>query len=462
MQPTEWTLLSKDKEQISLQAHKLTFFQQCKLVECIDSNNSHYLLFFYKDHFLTVQPLKDFTRNSFLGNAEKHGVFIYAPNPLFSRLLPPLSTVKISPIRQLMTTIKKDYSLEETALITSYFDSYLSADTLESFLKECFFTYRRNGKLRAAYRLAMILRSRGYNRNWITSTTEHLDYASAANYFKAPLSKLLSSDPIYVEQQCFLNLNKNYDLLVTLYTHQNRLNDLLFIRIAKWLNQPTAVTYPKLVQDLTEYFEHDEVLQFLLSFLPHTSPKSGLHQDVYQRLIKKQDYKNAITLLFAYSFSLSDNEMDELSDLIDYNFLSHLTLSITSISERLFPLVGKRPLLFEKILRSTLPQLLKQHSLSEIHSWLQQFQFNDEIPVRNKINNMFNIMDDPDNQLELGMHYFDLHQYEQAIDCFSWEMELHPNEVEPIKWLAKTYRKIGKLEEVETYHNLLSQIQRSS
>ncbi|WP_332697784.1 tetratricopeptide repeat protein [Halalkalibacter lacteus] len=461
MHPTEWTLI-KNKEHITLQAQKLTLFQQCKVVECTGSNDLQYLLFFYKDHFLTVQPLIEFKPTSFLGHIEKHGYDIHAPNPLFSRLLPPLSTVKIRTINHLLATIKKDYSLEETALIFSYFDSYMSAEKLETSLKEFFFTYRRNGKLMAAYRLAKILLARGYNQSWIIATTEHLDYANAAIHFEAPLSTLLSSDPIYVEQLSFFDLRTNYNLLVTLYDQQNRMNDSIIIHTTKWLNQPTALSYPKFVQEITKHFEEDEVLLFLRSFLTYVSPKSGLHQDVYQRLIRKQDYKNALNLLFTHSFSLSNTETNEFSDILEHNSLSHLDLSLTVISERLIPLLSKQPIKLDKILRSALPQLLKHHSLPDIHKWLQQIQFHTELPVMKKINNMFKLMDDPDNQLELGFHYFDLNQYEKAIECFSWEMELHPNQIEPIKWLAKTYRKIGKHEEVETYHNLLSQIQRSS
>jgi tetratricopeptide (TPR) repeat protein len=461
MHTTEWTLVRKE-EKITLQAHKLTFFQQSKVIECIGSNNKHYLLFFYKDQFLTVQPLTDFKPNSFLGLVKKHGFVIHAPNPLFSRLFSPMSTVQIKPITQLISTIKKDYSIEETALIISYFDSYMSTDTLESFLKKCFFTYRRNGKLKAAYRLAKILRSRGYNRDWIT-TTEHLDYANAANHFEAPLSTLLSSDPIYVEQQSFFDLNTNYDLLVTLYHEQNRLNDSLILYTVKWLDHPTAISYSDFIRNVTTYFnKEDDVLQFLHSFLPYVSPESGLHHDVYQRLTKKQDYKNAINVFFTYSFSLTETEMNELSDMLEHDVLSYHTLSLTAISDRLFPVLGKQLLKLERILRSALPQLLTHHSLPDIHSWLQKVPLHGELPVKNKINNMVKLMNDPDNQLELGMHYFDLHQYEKAIECFNWEMELNPNQLEPIKWLAKTYRKIGKLDEVKTYHDLLSQIQQSS
>ncbi|KMJ56196.1 hypothetical protein AB685_23170, partial [Bacillus sp. LL01] len=87
MQPTEW-ILNHNQEQIILQANKLTLFQQCKIIECVGSDNLHYLLFFHKDDFLTVQPLVEFDQASFLGHLEQKGSCIHAPSPLFSLLLP--------------------------------------------------------------------------------------------------------------------------------------------------------------------------------------------------------------------------------------------------------------------------------------------------------------------------------------------------------------------------------------
>ncbi|WP_227939386.1 tetratricopeptide repeat protein [Alkalihalobacillus deserti] len=461
MNPTEWTL-STNKGIVTIQGQKLTLFQQCKIIECRGSDNHQYLLFFYKDDFLTVQPLVEFDQASFLGQVEKKGCHLATPNPLFSKLLPSSSILKITPLNQLLSKIDKNYSPEETALIFSYFDSYIPAEKLEELLKNFFFTYRRNGKLLAAYRLAMVLLSRGYKQDWIVSTTKHPDYANMSSYYQKPLSNLLANDPIYVEQQYFLDLNTNYNLLMTLYSKQNRSIDSIIIHTSNWLKQQDASSYLDLIQFVSTYFSEDEVLLFLHTLLPYASPKSGLHQDVYKRLVEKNEYETAVNLLFAFSFPLSDAETDQFPVIFEQVPFSSLDLSLEMISDRMFPLLKKQPLMLEKILHTALPEFLKHHSLTDIHLWLQPVQTQKELPTIKKISDMISLMNDPDRQLDLGFHYYDLKQYDKAIDCFNWEMELNPTQIEPIQWLAKSYRKLGKLEEVKTYHSLISQMQRSS
>ena len=454
MHPTVWTL-NDNNQPITLQAQKLTLFQQCKIIECTASNDLNYLLFFYKDQFLTVQPLVKFDGASFLGQVKQFGSHIQTPNPLFSKLLSPTTTISVTPITQLLRKIKINFTIEESVLIFSYFDSYLTVLELENLLKDCFFTHRRDGKILGAYRLAEILFSRGYKQNWLLSTSQHPDYSSASKHFQAPLSSLLASDPIYVEQTCFLDLENHYDLLLHLYKQQNRHLDLMIISITNWLKQPKALNYPNLIQTLSTYLNEDELLQCLQSLLPTVSPKSSLHQDVYQRLITKQDFKAAVDLLLAYSIQLSEKETLKLPDLFEKVSLSTLNLPIDVTSKRLFRLFKHHPIHLEKILLTELPLLLKEQSLTQLQTWLQEIPYSQELPIVQKINEMVKLKENPDCQLELGTHYFDLQQYEQAIECFCWDMELNPNRTEPVQWLAKTYFKLGKHEEGESYQQLL-------
>ncbi|MFC0560455.1 tetratricopeptide repeat protein [Halalkalibacter alkalisediminis] len=461
MNPTEWKL-STNKGQVTIQGQKLTLFQQCKIIECCGSDDQQYLLFFYKNQFLAVQPLVKYAPKSFLGLVEKKGYHLSASHLLFSQLLPTSSTLKLTPIHQILAKIKKCRSPEETTLIFSYFDSYIPSDQLEELLKDVFFTYRRNGKLLAAFRLAKILISRGYKQNWLISTIKHPDYANVSKTYQTSLSNLLTTDPIYVEQQCFLQLPTHHNLLMTLYSEQKRPTDAIIILTNQWLQHQNDGTYSDLIQFVSTQMADREVLLFLHSLLPYATTHFGFFQDVYKRLIHKHDYKSATKLLFTYSFPLSHTETDQFSNLLEHVTLTSSDLTLEKMAKRLFPLLDKHPLIVDKFLQAALPELLNHHSLSEIHLWLQPIQTQKELPIVKKVSEMVDLMNDSDHQFNLGIHYYDLKQYEHAIDCFNWEMELNPNQIEPIQWLAKTYRKLGKLEEVETYHSLLSQIQRSS
>jgi len=296
----------------------------------------------------------------------------------------------------------------------------------------------------------------------LISTIKHPDYANVSKTYQASLSTLLSTDPIFVEQQCFLQLPIYHNLLMTLYSKQKRSTDAIIILTNQWLTHQNALTYSDLIQLLSTDMADSDVLSFLRSLLPFATTHIGFYQDVYKRLIHQKDYQGAAELLFSYSFPLSDTETDLFQKIVEHVSLLSLDLSLAVISERLFPLLKNHPLTVGKTLQTALPKLLRQHSLPDIHKWLQPIQLQGELPIVKKVNEMIVLMNDSDQQLKLGIHYFELKQYEQAIECFNWEMELHPNQLEPIQWLAKTYRKLGKLEEVKTYDTLMSQIQRSS
>ena len=65
-----------------------------------------------------------------------------------------------------------------------------------------------------------------------------------------------------------------------------------------------------------------------------------------------------------------------------------------------------------------------------------------------------------DDMQTLGEIYFELQQFEKAIECFSWEMELNPTKTKPLKWLAKAYHEMGQKQESEVYQQLCINIQK--
>lgn len=460
-----WTLMDKKKKTI-IHPHKLTLFQQCKLVECHEElTGTRYLLFFYKNDFLTARPMKEHEPTSFLAQAETRGIPINAPSPLFSLLVHPTLSLQVIPFNQLLSQAKRKYTLEETALIFSYFDSYIPHEKLDKLLKDLFFSYRRNGQLAAAYRLATLLLSRGYNQSWVESTTKQPDYAKAAKRYQAAPLTLLATDPLYVEQQCFLDYQtkENHELLLTLYTEQKNNLNTLILKINKWVKKPSQKTLPDLTHALSTHLKEEDVLSCLLSLLKTVPVTSGLHQDVYNRLIQKQEHQHAIQMLLAYSFTLSPEQQKQLPTIFEHFSIDNINGPLKNNSERIFALLKDQPLVLERLIRSFLPSLFKSHDLSDIQAWLKEVnQASVQLPIMKKLNEMASLIDEPDKQMALGHHYYELEQYEKAIDCFSWEMELQPNQPEPLQWLAKSYQNMGKIDEAKTYQQLLTQLQRSS
>ena len=60
--------------------------------------------------------------------------------------------------------------------------------------------------------------------------------------------------------------------------------------------------------------------------------------------------------------------------------------------------------------------------------------------------------------MELGQYYADFKQYDEAIECFAWEMELHPNDPTPVSKLSKMYQNKGMVSEATAYHQVYTQL----
>ncbi|MFE7151569.1 hypothetical protein ACFVIJ_14440, partial [Heyndrickxia sporothermodurans] len=81
-------------------------------------------------------------------------------------------------------------------------------------------------------------------------------------------------------------------------------------------------------------------------------------------------------------------------------------------------------------------------------------------PILEKLQHIQKLANDPDQQLLLGELYYEFQQFDQAIDCFSWEMELKSIDPKPVKWLSKIYNEIGMEQEHRAYRQLYIDMQK--
>jgi hypothetical protein len=52
----------------------------------------------------------------------------------------------------------------------------------------------------------------------------------------------------------------------------------------------------------------------------------------------------------------------------------------------------------------------------------------------------------------------EFNQYDQAIDCYFWEMELNPQDPEPVWKISKMYQQKGMFQEAAEYQKVFSQL----
>ena len=60
--------------------------------------------------------------------------------------------------------------------------------------------------------------------------------------------------------------------------------------------------------------------------------------------------------------------------------------------------------------------------------------------------------------MELGDYYAEFKQFDLAIDCFFWEMELQPQDPSPVWKISKMYQSKGMIKEAAAYQKVFAQL----
>ena len=107
-------------------------------------------------------------------------------------------------------------------------------------------------------------------------------------------------------------------------------------------------------------------------------------------------------------------------------------------------------------------KLLEEHDLKTVREKL--FPIQAILPQLNairKINEMAGLEEDPDRMMELGDYYAEFNQFDKAIDCFFWEMELQPQNPIPVQKISKMYQHKGMAKEAAVYQKICAQLKQN-
>lgn len=78
--------------------------------------------------------------------------------------------------------------------------------------------------------------------------------------------------------------------------------------------------------------------------------------------------------------------------------------------------------------------------------------------VLRKLRKMVELLENPDRMMELGDYYAEFEQFDPAIDCYSWEMELKPQDPDPVWKICKMYQQMGMSSEAAAYQKIFAQL----
>ncbi|WP_270182694.1 tetratricopeptide repeat protein [Alkalihalobacillus sp. CinArs1] len=451
------TLISNQKP-VQLRIERLAIHHRMKILEAVKSNGSKFYLFFYKDDFITGKSI-EVKPESLIEKAFQQGIVLNAPHPLITKFLDP-QTIVLKSTKHVLQSIQRKYSPQEVVLIFSYFESFLQKEKIIHLQKKYFYEYRRNGQLRLAFKILMIALYADSTSKWAQDLSNQLDFQKVKSMYEWGGQELQAADSLYAEIATYEDLVSGTPYLASLYKRDGRRIEHAALSLHHYLVSPHDENEKKLPSLDIPLTNHERALLLwnMYSEAPHIP---ALRKRVFESLIDLNKNTEAINLLLSRQDEISERECEQL--------LKVFESPQTHLDEIELPLLQNCLCIEENrrhlplLLQTLVPKLLERYEIDFVFEWLKPlYEDNKELPILTTIQTMAEIHDDPDKQFQLGKLYHKLRQYNEAIKCFDWEMEMHPTDPTPVQWLTKVYREMGKIEESDAYMSIYTQMQRVS
>ncbi|RXJ00251.1 hypothetical protein DS745_12005 [Anaerobacillus alkaliphilus] len=458
-------LLYDHQKQIRLQAEQVSFYLQGQIIEAFCEKNEVYYLLFYKTNFLTAFKPTRLRRNSYIERAFKKGQVYPADFPFIHELLSSNNPCQVVNFEQLLRQLKKIYTPQEKALILTFLESFIPKKQLFNEILAEFYEHRRNGQMLLGYQIIRILMDFAPKHSLIKQQASDRSFNKHAFSYDNNCSDVMEKDSIYAEKVLYSQKEQeeSYRQLVVRYQSESRWLDLMVLSIYQLKLSFSELHYASLKQLLEKHFDETKIIQVLeqLFFqLPNFLP---LQKELFHFYIKTQDIEKLCNLLDSNSFQLSSSQVKKISDILEgLDFEKHL-LAPDVVRLLVKSVLDIYPEKTEKLLSKCIIWLLSNHEPAYIKNWLQAFRENPGArKIYSEVETMEKLNDDLDHMQILGQLYFQYKQFEKAIECFSWEMELEPNNPKPLQWLSKVYREKGMAEESDMYRQLCISIQKQA
>ncbi|UOQ48853.1 tetratricopeptide repeat protein [Gracilibacillus caseinilyticus] len=422
-------------------------YRQAKLIEVQVTNNQTYFLFFYKDRYINAKKTTAIRLTSFLKYALRNGHSFEDDHPLTKALLSKDEVYRLTSNNHMFQKLNDKYSETEMLYVLAMFDNYIDEKKIQAQCKKAFYHHRRNGSLLKAYRLLVNYVQVRPNDTFAKDMLHHFDFQKYSEMYKN-IDRLTEqwSDPLYLESMFF---DQNYpksviNSLLRQYDIDNRQFDQLYL----YFVTRSALTSMTSVAPLTEkLLNKPDQIVFWEKMLDHYQKPD----DIIAKLVELGGY---LSILRFHLKEDSEPDLTLFETAIEKMSSQELTSHYQQVLAKILTMYRDDTVQLEKVLQHTIKKLLPVLSLNEILHYLDTT----ELPIIKKLKKMRQLSDNPDQQFALGEIYYDLEQYDKAIACFEWEMELSPNDPAPIQYLYKSYVAKGDKEQANTYKQLMVNI----
>jgi tetratricopeptide (TPR) repeat protein len=448
-------ILIKDKKQmVKGKLARAAVFARSKVFEVITENNEKWYLVYYKNTLAYGAKLDHVDDETFIQKALTEGIVIDSFHPIIAALIPHLS-VTIPSKSKLFSQLQLHFSLQEVAYIATTLDAFYEQEQLISILDKIYFSFRRNGKFLKSFQVIQLLHDFSPS---LKSAKERMDshefHSYHLIYHSNNFPSLYEKDPLFVELHCFRHRShqKEREFLLN---KQDGLAALLL-----WLELPDAGRVEKYTEIALQFITMEDWL--LLLSQVHINPFSSLLEakPTLERMLQAGRVEKAASCLFPFIEDLPsayDELLEQIWEKSDPDFvLAHINEWIVALEH----LPDHHPLLqWEEKLFQLSVKLLDLYDLPSVEEKLLSFQtvFPTSKVIR-KIKEMTGLLENPDRMMDLGDYYAEFKQYDKAIDCFAWEMELQPQNPSPVRKISKMYQAKGLVKEAAAYQQILNHL----
>ncbi|SFE96906.1 hypothetical protein [Alteribacillus iranensis] len=441
------------KRKVTVRLTRMNIYLYSKFIEAVDDQGTCYYFIYFKDEFITVVSASSLYRRSFIEKAWKHGTSFGPTHPFIHELVSSSHAYTLSQhLHTLKQKIEKHHSSQESSTIYTLLDGFFPKKDLFECIRELYYNHRRDGQLFASYRILRVLTSFTPKHSWVKENANDLTFLSYKNLYAKRNHTLWEKDPMFVEKTLYVtwrkqpeNVNKWIDLLQS----EGRWMDVAALYIKNITRTSSERDYQQLMYLFTAHFPHLRLTSLLEDVMDRT-PLPQVQTDLFELYLTSQQWKKAIEIMINHQLTPSPHQQEKIEQLfesLDRESLS--SLSVEKLDTFILTLFSSRPGQAEKLLYTCVTHLMASYDLPYVYRWLASL--NEASPHTQKVRNMLEWRENPDKQMRLGEMYYYFKQYHQAIDCFSWEMELHDTDPTPVRWLIKLYTETGREEESKLY-----------
>lgn len=462
------TVVVKDKKHsLELKVNRMSIYKQSKIIEATDvqDQDQTYYIFFYHERYLTYATTSKKTgTRSHVIDSFNEGITLNTPHPLIESVVAPYPQFKKQNSSDLFKKLQHEYTPQETALIASYFESFIEKEKIADYVQTLFYKERRDGKLLSCYRIFCILKNFDPNHSLVDAFSRDMEFTKYEGLYKLEDEKVLVKDPVYVEGKLYSNKDDSFQKLATLYQEQNRWIDLVAIYINHVVDTQKTSDYYALKSLFDEHFNGMNFGEVLEDLYTRGLTINSLQQDLLNFYLEHEKLEEVLDLISKHKVTLQPAQSELLTKIVKQTGITPGSIQPEGLQKLFLTLVAANDGQAADILHQAVSSLLNEHTLSYLQEWAQSFRGTPLAePILKKVDEMNQIVEDPNKQGRLGELYHYFNQPKLAIECMSWDMELREDDPKPVEWLAKLYRELGMDAEHKAYQQLyIDMVKRSS